>query len=35
MLGLENKDRYLISTTVKKGVLLERHELKGVFISDG
>lgn len=33
--GFENKDRYLILNKVKKGVLLERHELKGMFISDG
>lgn len=33
--GLENKDRFLIFNNVKKGVLLERHELKDTFISDG
>lgn len=32
--GLENKDRYPIFNKVKKGVLLERQELKGMFISD-
>lgn len=31
--GLGNKDRYLIFNKVKKGVLLERHELKGMFVS--
>lgn len=30
--GFENKDRYLILNKVKKAVLLERHELKGMFI---
>lgn len=33
--GLEHKGRYLIFNKVKKGVLLERQELKGMFVSDG